>query len=55
MLLAKEARAGEERMFMFEWKDVNDTANYLLQVVDNATLDGQGGKFMNFNGQVNPW
>jgi NAD(P)-dependent dehydrogenase (short-subunit alcohol dehydrogenase family) len=39
----------------FEFKSVDDTVKYLLQVVDNATRDGQGGKFMNFDGKVNPW
>jgi hypothetical protein len=36
-------------------KSVDDTAAYVLKVVDDATREGQGGRFMNWDGAGIPW
>jgi hypothetical protein len=36
-------------------KSVEDAVVHVLKVVDNATREGQGGRFMNWDETVNPW
>jgi hypothetical protein len=40
---------------IFTLKSADDTAPHVLKVVDNATREGQGGRFMNWDGTGIPW
>ncbi|EIN06059.1 NAD(P)-binding protein [Punctularia strigosozonata HHB-11173 SS5] len=45
----------DERMRATPYKTVDETAVHLLNVIDNATREHEGGQFMNFDGVKNPW
>jgi hypothetical protein len=36
-------------------QSADDVTIHLLKLVDNATREDQGGRFMNWDGAVNPW
>ncbi|EIN06098.1 NAD(P)-binding protein [Punctularia strigosozonata HHB-11173 SS5] len=38
-----------------EFKTADDTAAFLLKVIDNATRENEGGQFLNYDGAKNPW
>ncbi|EIN06094.1 NAD(P)-binding protein [Punctularia strigosozonata HHB-11173 SS5] len=45
----------DERIGAIPVKTVDETARLLLNVIDNATRENEGGQFMNFDGAKNPW